>query len=167
MVLKSLPTRTILGFSDLRAGWGMEKGPEGAGNRHKSQNAGRLSPLTSADGPVVAPGHDDVADPLAGDALGALQVVALVAGELDAGAQPGEGTEGTEGTSASSCPVHPRIWGQSHPLAPQAAAGREEGPALPPPLPLPVLMSKSQFLVTFQWEFHPQPCGFIHSSAFS
>lgn len=99
---------------------------------------GRLSPLTSADGPVVAPGHDDVADSLAGDALGALQVVALVAGELDAGAQPGERTEGT---SASSCLVHGRIWGQSHPLAPQAeqGVGREQLCLSVPQ----VLMSKS------------------------
>lgn len=114
----------------------MGKGREGAGNSHKSQDPA----LTSADGPVVAPGHDDVADSLAGDALGALQVVALVAGELDAGAQPGEGTEGT---SALSCLVQPRIWGQSHGPAPQAAAGREEGPALPPALPPPV--SNSNF----------------------
>lgn len=42
--------------------------------------------LTSADGPVVAPGRKHVAHFHTGDPLGPLQVIALIAGELDAGA---------------------------------------------------------------------------------
>lgn len=41
--------------------------------------------LTSADWPVVAPGRKHVAHFHTGDPLGPLQVVALAAGELDAG----------------------------------------------------------------------------------
>lgn len=41
--------------------------------------------LTSADRPVVAPGRKHVAHFHTGDPLGSLQVVALAAGELDAG----------------------------------------------------------------------------------
>lgn len=42
--------------------------------------------LTSADGPVVAPRSQGVGDSLAGDTLGSLQDVAVIAAELDAGA---------------------------------------------------------------------------------
>ena len=40
---------------------------------------------TSADGPVVAPSHVAVGHPQAADALRALQLVALVAGEVNSG----------------------------------------------------------------------------------
>lgn len=47
--------------------------------------------LTSADGPVVTPRSQCVGDSLAGDALGSLQDVAVIAAELDAGAHPVHG----------------------------------------------------------------------------
>ena len=44
--------------------------------------------LTSADGPVVAPGGQCLRDPLAGDALGALKHVAVLTGKLDTRTDP-------------------------------------------------------------------------------
>lgn len=46
--------------------------------------------LTSADGPVVAPGGQRLGDPLAGDALGALQHVVVLAGELHVRTDPAQ-----------------------------------------------------------------------------
>lgn len=49
--------------------------------------------LTFADRPVVAPGGKHLGHPLAGDGLGALEYVVLVAAELSRGTDAGHGTD--------------------------------------------------------------------------
>lgn len=65
-----------------RASLGGRPRAPGPGCLHGLPSAGAL---TSADWPVVTPGCKHVAHFHAGDPLGPLQVIAFVAGELDAG----------------------------------------------------------------------------------
>jgi len=66
---------------------------------------------TSADGPVVAPSHVAVGHAQAADALGALQLVALVAGEVHRGPPPAGGASGflrtQPGRTLESSPTEP------------------------------------------------------------
>lgn len=49
-----------------------------------------MSVITSADGPIIAPAYVAVCHSETADALGALQLVAFIAGEMHRGSPPGD-----------------------------------------------------------------------------